>query len=122
MQDRQSADVCRSGLRKVPGTGLAGRTVAVTGYYDGREDSQHAIVGVDGGDVAELWWRSAQGVHQDALARFGDRVVSTGGYYNSAEDTQHVLAGLDNGDVVELWWWSGQGVNQGTLTYVNPHL
>ena len=89
-------------IRKVPGTGLAGHTVAVSGYYDGREDSQHAIVGVDGGDAAELWWRSAQGVHQDTLAHFGSRVVSTSGYYNSAEDTQHAIVGLDNGHVVEL--------------------
>jgi hypothetical protein len=93
--------------------------IALGGYYDSQEDSQHVIVALSNGDIQEVWWRSRQGVHQDQLAHFNGGIVGTDSYYDSQEDSQHVIVALSNGDIQEVWWRSRQGVHQDRLAHFN---
>ncbi len=93
--------------------------VASTGaYYAKNDDTQHVIVATKEGGVHELYFKPAQGVHQDELACFDDlRAVS--GYYAANDDLQHVIVATSDGNVYELYFKPAQGVHEDVLHQFN---
>lgn len=90
--------------------------VGLTGYYAKDDGAQHVIVGTTDGTLTEVYWKPAQGVHQDLLARFNN-IVGIAGYYAKDDDTQHVMVGTSDANLTEVYWKPAQGVHQDVLTH-----
>ena len=90
--------------------------VGLAGYYAKDDDTQHVIAGTSSGNLIELYWKPAQGVHQDVLTQFSSRIVGVGGYYAADDDTQHAIVATADGVVTEVYWKPAQGVHRDVLT------
>jgi hypothetical protein len=118
----------RTQLAKLPSTGPTGDPVrldtlaqleaagAIAGYYARDDQDQHVIVGAKDGTLTEVYWKPAQGVHEDVLTQFGNEIVGVGGYYAEDDDTQHAIVATSDGTLTEVYWKPGQGVNQDVLS------
>jgi hypothetical protein len=87
-------------------------TVALAGYYAKDDDTQHVIVATADGVVTEVYWKPAQGVHQDVLTQFSASIVGIGAYYAADDNTQHAIVATADGVVTEVYWKPAQGVHQ----------
>jgi hypothetical protein len=105
----------RTQLAKLPSTGPTGDPVhldtlaqlgpgPIAGYYARDDQDQHVIVGTKDGTLHEVYWKPAQGVHQDVLTQFGSEIVGVGGYYADDDDTQHAIVATSDGTLTEVYW------------------
>src|SRR5258708_22630254 len=95
-------------------SGLTG----TAGYYVTTEGTQHVIAGLSPDTLAEVYWRSGQGVHQDTLATFPAGIVDVGGYFNPDDGTQHAIAATHNGPLAEVYSRSAPAANPDVRTTV----
>jgi hypothetical protein len=106
----------RTQLAKLPSTGPAGDPVRldtlaqpvgpgpIAGYYAKDDQDQHVIIGAKDGTLHEVYWKPAQGVHQDVLTQFGTEIAGIGGYYADDDDTQHAIVATSDGTLHEVYW------------------
>ena len=90
--------------------------VALAGYYAKDDDTQHVIAGTSTGDLVEVYWKPAQGVHQDVLTQFSASIVGIGAYYAADDNTQHAIVATADGVVTEVYWKPAQGIHADVLT------
>ncbi len=102
---------------------LASSVVGVAGFFSTDDNYRHACVGIDDGNVWEVFYNPQQGLGRTVLANFNptvSHITGVGGFFSNDDNFRHCIVATDDGNVTEIFFNPQQGQGQTVLTNFDP--
>ncbi len=90
-------------------------SAGVGGFYTDDDQYRHAIVATTNGDVHEIFYSPAIGIHDSVIAHYNDRVVGVAGFYTPDDKNRHAIVATANSEIHEIYYNPQIGIHDSVI-------